>query len=501
KFGKALHDLTDEKPLDSILKFLGGNWSTTWKSAEAGEGVFASAIVQDIIDKCLADCKSERSTVKSSLEYNYQVIIDSLAKQIEATLRERGIEYGVYWSDRHNSPMPDASKPDGLLLFSGGYKAIDWKSVAVAFELKSDNFGTDNFVLKGQLYSYLASMLKDQPRRHSIGMSVSKDGVLCLYVCLPSKVYYQKVGCLPGGNMPNELVLPAVRFLMLLYLEAARDYGFVTNGPCGLFTPFRFRDVVGVDLESIADIADMEISLQGSTSLSGRHTQPVGAQSWIYKDDNNSIVKVHWCHPENSEIATHRRVLEMGIPYVPKLLDSVTVKHPFDAMQGELLKIDDAGISIANAIIGRNIPSHTVIDLFAGYSHTILAASSGRGGMTVLHRDISAGNLLVRESKPFVIDWGLGLCTHGASRIASTTPRVGTAPFMGIRVLNAQPKRSCIDDLESLFLTSPQQLEAVVSEKPSKIPRLTVAGSSKVGKIETKGRYNFRARGGKENSG
>ncbi|KAJ2848966.1 hypothetical protein GGI22_005629, partial [Coemansia erecta] len=361
-------------------------------------------------------------------------------------------------------------------------------------------------------------------------------------------------------------------------------------------------------------------------------------------DDNNRIVKVHWCLPENSEIAIHRRVLEMEIPYVPKLLSSVTVKHPFDAMRGELLKIDDAGISIADAIIGCNIPSHTVIDLFAGYSNTILAASSGRGGMTVLHRDISAGNLLVRESKPFVIDWGLGLCTHGPSRIASTTPRVGTAPFMGVRVLNAQPKRSCIDDLESLFLvlsqclwrkygtdgesytllwvngdprsvlkerkawlsceeayfeymdlkdppqelvslvrgmyhqlfsipgesvysigakaddprlsqfqavkwiaafdgakdmvvskqnypcldrlrafiesgkcfdnlrsssgkrlldatqTSPQQLEAVVSEKPSKIPRLTVASSSKVGKIESKGRYNFRARGGKENS-
>ncbi|KAJ2402860.1 hypothetical protein GGI23_000399 [Coemansia sp. RSA 2559] len=164
------------------------------------------------------------------------------------------------------------------------------------------------------------------------------------------------------------------------------------------------------------------------------------------------IVKCHWCLPESSEIAIHRRVLEMGIPYVPKLLNSVAAKHPFDAMQGELLQVDNAGTSIADAIMNRGIASHVVIDLFAGYSHTILAASSGRGDKIVLHRDISTGNLLVRESKPFVIDWGLRLCAHDANRIASTTPRVGTAPFMGVRVLNSQPKRSCIDDLESLFL-------------------------------------------------
>ncbi|KAJ1891080.1 hypothetical protein LPJ81_005810 [Coemansia sp. IMI 209127] len=433
---------------------------------------------------------------------------------------------------------------------------------------------------------------------------------------------------------------------MLLYMEAASDHGFVSNSNIGLFKPFQFRDVVGVDLESIADIADVEIRLQGHTSLSGRHTQPVGAQSWIYRDVHNRIVKFHWCLPQNSEIAIHRRVMEMGIPYVPRLLNSVVVKHPLDEMQGELLQIDDAGTSISDAILRLRIASHTVIDLFAGYSHAILAASSGRGGgVTVLHRDISIGNLLVRESQPFVIDWGLGLCTHESNRVASTTPRVGTAPFMGVRVLNSQPKRSCVDDLESLFLaisqcmwrkhgtagksysslwencyladvlserkawlfyeqayleymgldnapqelvtllkgmygllfstpgeniysidskpedprlqrfkaadwvavfdgakgmvvtddnypcldrlrafveggecfdnarsssgkrpldatkTSPQQLKAVASEKPSKIPRLTAASSSKVGKKENKGRYNFRARGGKENLG
>ncbi|KAJ1784617.1 hypothetical protein LPJ59_006317, partial [Coemansia sp. RSA 2399] len=244
---------------------------------------------------------------------------------------------------------------------------------------------------------------------------------------------------------------------MLLYMEAASDHGFVSNSNIGLFKPFQFRDVVGVDLESIADIADVEIRLQGHTSLSGRHTQPVGAQSWIYRDVHNRIVKFHWCLPQNSEIAIHRRVMEMGIPYVPRLLNSVVVKHPLDEMQGELLQIDDAGTSISDAILRLRIASHTVIDLFAGYSHAILAASSGRGGgVTVLHRDISIGNLLVRESQPFVIDWGLGLCTHESNRVASTTPRVGTAPFMGVRVLNSQPKRSCVDDLESLFLAISQ---------------------------------------------
>ncbi|KAJ2608405.1 hypothetical protein H4S08_004468 [Coemansia sp. RSA 1365] len=97
--------------------------------------------------------------------------------------------------------------------------------------------------------------------------------------------------------------------------------------------------------------------------------------------------------------------------------------------------------------------SGKIIDILAAYLHTMLAAATGHNGKFVLHRDISANNLMVRNGKPYIIDWGCGLIGYdNRDRIASMPGRVGTAPFMGVRVLMQYPPRSVMDDLESLFL-------------------------------------------------
>ncbi|KAJ1892417.1 hypothetical protein LPJ81_005563, partial [Coemansia sp. IMI 209127] len=92
-----------------------------------------------------------------------------------------------------------------------------------------------------------------------------------------------------------------------------------------------------------------------------------------------------------------------------------------------------------------------IVDVFAGYFHTLLVAAAGKDDLFILHRDISAGNLLVKDNKPYVIDWGCGLVAkRDENRSIPEGSLVGTTPYMSIRVLSQARYRSLLDDLESL---------------------------------------------------
>ncbi|KAJ2124847.1 hypothetical protein IW147_001452 [Coemansia sp. RSA 720] len=88
----------------------------------------------------------------------------------------------------------------------------------------------------------------------------------------------------------------------------------------------------------------------------------------------------------------------------------------------------------------------------------------------VLHRDISAGNITIRDGQIRVIDWGcaklLDTNLPGIKDIASEwgfdlneikdndkacNGIIGTPAFMDIRVLLGHPTRCLIDDIKSLF--------------------------------------------------
>ncbi|KAJ2824345.1 hypothetical protein IWW50_003373, partial [Coemansia erecta] len=438
-----------EVPFETMLKKLGDNWLSAWRNAKTGKGIYAHETVQSIIAACKTELKDNRQRAKPGSEHNYQVTLDILMRRIESALGRSNL--GIHWVDTHKSQMPNRRMPDGVLLIADGDIEQNWRWTVATFELKGDKNGPQNDVLRGQLLSCMTDMSKEQPRRHLIGLTVSKNGEMYVYVCLPSAVYYKKVGALFGGKASEVEVISAVRFLIVLYQELPKDFGFITGKPRGVFSSFTKEDLVGVIPDSDGG-THTEVVVYVNKPVGGRHGHLVGTRSWLYTGEDGTIVKFHWCRPENSEIAIHQKVLDMGIPYVPNLSSTATMKHPTDELQGELLVMQFAGNSISSAIGEGNLSSHVIIDAFAAYSHAILAATSGRDGEMVLHRDISTGNLLIHGAEPFIIDWGLGLCDRDENRVVSTFHCIGTAPFMGIRVLKRKEKRSCVDDLESLFL-------------------------------------------------
>ncbi|KAJ2450030.1 hypothetical protein EV183_004558 [Coemansia sp. RSA 2336] len=374
QFGQSLSEHICRTELTQVLQLLGGDWEAAW--AQATGGVFANNVIQDIVRRCSAEAASLGARHRPESEPSRQTTLNVLMKQIGVVLEAAGESADIYWTDTHNSPMDDRSKPDGLLLLKDLGTPKGWKGVCVAFEIKSDFVGNMADGLRGQLLSYMVGMAKVQPRRHFIGVSLAKNGDAYVYVCFPSKIHCAYVGTLPGyGLVPGSEVL-AVKFLLFLQKQIAADIGFLCAKKAGILEPFCLNEMVSVDEISENPV----ISIQGDSPFSGRHAELVGAQTWLYRDHSGNIVKFHWCQPGSSEIGTHQEILGMGIPHVPQLLASAKIQPASSGLQGELLLIENAGTSIADVFKQKTLPAHMICDMFAGYVHTILAASSGHDG-------------------------------------------------------------------------------------------------------------------------
>ncbi|KAJ2547418.1 hypothetical protein EV175_005230, partial [Coemansia sp. RSA 1933] len=185
----------------------------------------------------------------------------------------------------------------------------------------------------------------------------------------------------------------------------------------------------------------------------------------------NAVFKFQWIPEGNLESKVHRSVLTKKVPHVPKLLYAAKVTGKQDdkgntPILGEVLIIEDVGSRVSdlfNSSISDlfKCSSDTdkqvqVIDTFAAYAHTLIAAAKvDEDSQFVLHRDVSLRNLMVKPSgHPYVIDWGYGrICDSDASRrTALGKVIIGTTIYMGIRILDKYKTRSVVDDLESLFL-------------------------------------------------
>ncbi|KAJ1680070.1 hypothetical protein EV182_000751 [Spiromyces aspiralis] len=167
-----------------------------------------------------------------------------------------------------------------------------------------------------------------------------------------------------------------------------------------------------------------------------------------------AVLKIHWCRSEAaSEIRAHCRVLQLGLPYVPQLRFAGIIRNSSD-LHGEVLLIENAGVNIGFYSISSG-ETQKLIDIFAGYIGLILEASTGVGGISVMHRDISMANLLVHRHEPRIIDWGCGIAypsSHDGSPPPLGQSVTGTTPYMSVRTLCQQAKHSHVDDLESVFL-------------------------------------------------
>ncbi|KAJ2500342.1 hypothetical protein GGI11_007883, partial [Coemansia sp. RSA 2049] len=162
----------------------------------------------------------------------------------------------------------------------------------------------------------------------------------------------------------------------------------------------------------------------------GRHRHLKGQRTWSFPEKchngkvHNTFFKFQWGHDSDFEIDVHQFVLAKGMRHVPRLLYTASVEGKGvgpkgQQFKGEALVMEDIGGSTVWHAFdkdGLNMDDACIIDVFAGYVHTLIAAVVvDRQHKYALHHDVSMSNLTVSaKGAPYVIDWGCGrVCTDG----------------------------------------------------------------------------------------
>ncbi|KAJ2156712.1 hypothetical protein GGF46_005000, partial [Coemansia sp. RSA 552] len=447
-----------------------------WADYIKPDGRFKNEDIDGIIGEYRTDYIRKNAQFRPANEDDCQIAVNVLFKAVERHHDGMsGNPTQIFWHDRHASPvkggMGGDRKPDGVLSSARDKDDVIWRKISGAVELKHADLPFNDGVLRGQVLRNFVDMAGRQPRRYSVGVSMAQGCVLYLYVCTPCHVWESRIGKLPGpfGTTADicEDNRRVIRVLLGAYEILSGDMGFVVKTPMGMHGRFSLDEIPGLAMTK--GNASAMIKLDNAEGVLGRHRQLFGVRSWVkgaYCVEQGAepvacYFKFNWSKPGKLETDIHQAVLDMHVPNVPVILHAGTINVPDSnevpneyPIHGEVLVLGNAGKPFDLKFGALVHDQQAFVNVIAGYLHTMFVAATGNGRQFALHRDISAGNLLVDEdNRPWVIDWGLGLVapSKGVRRV-STDPQLGTAAFMSLRVLKEMNKRSLVDDLESLFL-------------------------------------------------
>ncbi|KAJ1887642.1 hypothetical protein LPJ66_009009, partial [Kickxella alabastrina] len=236
-----------------------------------------------------------------------------------------------------------------------------------------------------------------------------------------------------------------------------------------------------------------------------RYSYMVGRHVHLFRGEFNgkhdAVLKLSWT-PVNRlpEGAAYAILNKRPVEGIPEIFSSGLLISNLNGYRLEFVLMEDCGQPMAEYLKGKaNDQKDELVSRFVEQLTLCLAQANDTG---VLHRDISAGNVCVKNNKVYVIDWGCAKVigwgtTKDAARDAAedtaedaaedavedptedtgptqlkhidvaeqwgfnaTTvgqvevtkdPFTGTPLFMGIPMLSSSPIRGILDDLESVL--------------------------------------------------
>ncbi|KAJ2845920.1 hypothetical protein IWW36_004588 [Coemansia brasiliensis] len=235
--------------------------------------------------------------------------------------------------------------------------------------------------------------------------------------------------------------------------------------------------------EKGSGLADVEISETSGKSMIeiteekriNRSMYPRGRLCHIFKTEfagRKVFLKLSWT-PVNRlpESAVYDVLQSANISHTPTLLDSGIVDKGTFGYRVEYLVIADAGVPLIeylekNAENGLAKVSELACTALKQVS-SCLAQAWNAG---ILHRDVSKGNVTIKDGQATLIDWGYAkLIPNNSLDIDALAekwffnkkdvmdnedahdPLTGTPLYMSIQVLAGSKFRTVVDDIESMF--------------------------------------------------
>ncbi|KAJ1851226.1 hypothetical protein LPJ76_006187, partial [Coemansia sp. RSA 638] len=233
------------------------------------------------------------------------------------------------------------------------------------------------------------------------------------------------------------------------------------------------QDPVLVDVNINDDSTNSSINIYSSNQIE-RSVNLCGRFAHVFrveKNDRDFILKLAWTPLKQlPEPAVYDALKAANIPNIPSIIDSGIIIENSFGYRVEYLLIEDCGISLTKYLLTQ---SHWdmkwMSDNAARPMSQIVECIYSAWNAGILHRDISAGNILVKGGQVRIIDWGSATLLENSSvdidaietkwRFKKETDMykyskykhesVGTSLYKSIPVLIGATQRSIVDDIES----------------------------------------------------
>ncbi|KAJ1896436.1 hypothetical protein LPJ66_003988 [Kickxella alabastrina] len=389
-------------------------------------------------------------------------------------------------------------KPD-IAFYYRGYTEENAHSIHAILEAKMDpDISGPIEDTRGQLADY-GHLLNDKQATRTFAPIFYLHGhLLTLHAYYRDKLYIVKLGQLcfdtniwtPDGAEDIQTCLMRFWFLLTLESDIFGHFCDVSEES----NSFSFSQKV--DVESKGDskikvLCSVSQNVKDGAALFciketiARYSYMIGRHVHLFRGKFNgkhdAVLKLSWT-PVNRlpEGAAYAILNKRPVEGIPKIFSKGLLISDLNEYRLEFVLMEYCGQSMAEYL--KDKADDQKDELVPGFVEQLTLCLAQANDTGVLHRDISAGNVCVKNNKVYVIDWGcakaigwgtaedatrdtgptqpshidvakqwgFNATTVGQVEVAKD-PFTGTPLFMGIPMLSSSPIREILDDMESVL--------------------------------------------------
>ncbi|KAJ2894272.1 hypothetical protein IWW38_002626 [Coemansia aciculifera] len=373
------------------------------------------------------------------------------------------------------------AKPDVLLTFND-HNPVSFSDVHICLKAETDSSPGVYRNHIGELADYAQQLWKCHPTRKVVFTLFLRGNELDLFAFTHNGYFKAPVGPVLFADDYDKdvqsreiksalwhlwflLTLPANRLRFLSYSYMLPEYLTINSSTI----PATMEEA---DAGSDGSVLHLRERIPCYMRITGRC-------AYLFKasyEGKEVVLKMGWSRANRiPEGAIYRVLKEHAVSNIPEIFASGLLVEDFDGFHLEYLVMQDCGVSIVDhfqrKLQGLSSTSSIAAEVKLYVKHVVSTLTEALA-VGALHRDISAGNITIKDGKAYVIDWGCAklLCEpanaalyedvaerwrfnwyEAIEREKDLDKYMGTPLYMSNRVLLEADTRGIYDDLESLF--------------------------------------------------
>ncbi|KAJ2334139.1 hypothetical protein GGI00_001991 [Coemansia sp. RSA 2681] len=446
----------------------------------------------------IADGAKKTAIVEGVFASGFQTMMTKLIAASKATLAPEYSEslYVLVDGQSHNL-LPTTRRPD-FIFFARKGNTRSFGTAHLLIEAKkymSSSYAYNTFL--GQLADYALNIRAHQPMRKFVPVLFLYGCQLDLVVFTHGGYYATPVGPVLHMNDADksqscDSVSESLQQLWFVLTLSPVDFGNIlpTLGtPWSLYIDDSPRVITTRPATEDSDtVTTARVAVSGEPSSPesrqltdlariDREVHITGRCTYLFTAKHQGrdvVLKLNWIRTSKlPEGAIYEVLRASGVQNTPAIISSGVIVGDTGGYRLELLLMEHCGESFVGYVVRvrDDTPAPEVRDLVKGCVMDVTQTLAQALGASILHRDISSGNLAIKAGKVRVIDWG---CAKIMQRPPDTLadelsrrwgidwntvigtgsdsdPFTGTPLYMSIQMLLKTRRRNIFNDIESLF--------------------------------------------------